>query len=276
MNNLLKRTVFGALYVAVIVTSLLFLRPYYFQLLFLVVSVLAVREYYHINHADTLLTVCGMVLTWLMFLVATTMWLTTFYSWWLILIALYGFVLILSLTAELFKKAADPIRNWGLLLSGQVFVALPFSLMNPLFDRSPMLLLALFVIIWTNDTGAYCVGSLFGRHRMFVRVSPKKSWEGFAGGAVFAMLAGWIFFADPFGFTSLTYSWWKSLVLSLVIVIFGTLGDLTESLTKRTLGIKDSGNVIPGHGGWLDRFDSILLSTPALLLTLLLLEGLEN
>ena len=105
---------------------------------------------------------------------------------------------------------------------------------------------------------------------MFPRVSPGKSWEGTIGGLIFAFAASYIFLADPFGFTHLAYTWWQSLLFAFVIVLFGTLGDLIESLTKRTLGIKDSGNVIPGHGGWLDRFDSILLATPAVVLLLLI------
>lgn len=254
---------------ALVVTSLLFFRPYYFQLLFLVVSTLAVHEFHRICKSDMLLTLSGMLLAWLMFSSASLFACTGYYFSAVLLAALYGLVLMLTLVAELFKKADNPIDNWGVLLAGQVMVALPFALMNSLFSRSAMLLLALFVIIWLNDTGAYCTGSLIGRHKMFPRVSPGKSWEGLAGGAVFAMAAGYVFFSDPFGFTTMTFTWWQSLLLSLVIVVFGTFGDLVESLTKRTLGIKDSGNVIPGHGGWLDRFDSILLATPALVLALL-------
>jgi phosphatidate cytidylyltransferase len=124
-----------------------------------------------------------------------------------------------------------------------------------------------------NDTGAYCVGSLIGRHKLFPHISPGKSWEGSIGGAIVVLAVAYLIFlfdsgqlthlADA-GFRSsgmLTMEQW--LGLGLVIVIFGTWGDLVESLLKRTLGVKDSGNILPGHGGMLDRFDSSLLAIPA-------------
>lgn len=271
MSNLLKRTVFGALYVALVVASCLWLTPYCYGALFLLVSVLSVREFHHITHAGPFLTVGAMCLAALLF---GGLWswccfsqVHTFTDSLWIVVA-YACLLLLLLVAELFRKADDPVRNWGNLLMGQVMVALPFGLMNVLMSKSNMLLLALFVVIWLNDTGAYCVGSLIGRHKLIPRVSPGKTWEGLAGGALFGMLAGWILLADPWQITGLDYAWWQSLLLSFVIVVFGTLGDLTESLLKRTLGIKDSGNVLPGHGGFLDRFDSVLMATVALVLCL--------
>lgn len=269
MSNLVKRTLFGALYVALIVTSILFLRPYYFQIVFLLISVFSVREYHHITQSDSWLTICSMILAWLMFCAISLYSLTSYFTATLIFVALYGLGMMLSIVAELFKKAKDPIRNWGNLFAGQVMVALPFALCNLLFSRSYMLLLILFVIIWINDTAAYCVGSLIGKHKMFPRVSPGKSWEGLCGGLLFACVVGYLFLADPFGFTGLHFAWWKALFISIVIVVFGTLGDLVESLTKRTLGLKDSGNVLPGHGGFLDRFDSTLLAVPAVVVLLM-------
>jgi phosphatidate cytidylyltransferase len=123
-----------------------------------------------------------------------------------------------------------------------------------------LLPLSVFVFLWVNDSGAYCVGSLLGRHKLFPRISPGKSWEGSIGGAVFVLAAAWAIsrFLDS---TMLTTLEW--LGLGLVVVVFGTWGDLIESLFKRTLGIKDSGNILPGHGGMLDRFDSSLMAIPA-------------
>lgn len=270
MNNLVKRTIFGAIYVALIICSILFFRPYFFQFLFLIISAFAVREFHKINHSDSMLTVCGVVLAWLLFSWISITCNTTYFSASYYLAATYGTVLILTIVAELFKKAEDPIHNWGILFAGQVMIALPFAMMNFLYQKSAALLLSLFIIIWLNDTGAYCVGSLIGKHKMFERVSPKKSWEGFVGGAVVAIIIGYLLFSDPLHLTGLNYNWLQSIIMSLTIVIFGTLGDLQESLMKRTLGIKDSGNVIPGHGGLLDRFDSVLLATPALVVLLLL------
>jgi phosphatidate cytidylyltransferase len=151
----------------------------------------------------------------------------------------------------------------------QMYIALPFSLLNVLaFTTTPegrvsfntLLPLSVFVFLWTNDTGAYCVGSLLGRHKLFPRVSPGKSWEGSIGGAVFVLAIAYAisYFLD--GVMLTTPEW---LGLGLVVVVFGTWGDLVESLFKRTLGIKDSGSILPGHGGMLDRFDSSLLAIPA-------------
>jgi phosphatidate cytidylyltransferase len=123
-----------------------------------------------------------------------------------------------------------------------------------------LLPLSVFVFLWVNDTGAYCVGSLLGRHKLFPRISPGKSWEGSIGGAVFVLAAAWAvsYFLDDMMLN--LYEW---LGLGLVVVVFGTWGDLVESLFKRTLGVKDSGSILPGHGGMLDRFDSSLLAIPA-------------
>jgi phosphatidate cytidylyltransferase len=160
-----------------------------------------------------------------------------------------------------------------------MYIALPFSLLNVLaFNATPegsvrfntLLPLSIFIFLWVNDTGAYCVGSLLGRHKLFPRISPGKSWEGSIGGAVFVLAIAWligtydntlILDGDNTGRGMLSVPAW--LGLGLVVVIFGTWGDLVESLFKRTLGIKDSGNILPGHGGMLDRFDSSLLAIPA-------------
>ena len=137
----------------------------------------------------------------------------------------------------------------------QLYVALPFALLNVLaFQNSPetssvtynpILPLSIFVFIWLSDTGAYCVGSLIGKHRLFERISPKKSWEGSIGGGIFS-IASSLGFAHFFPFMSE----WQWVGLAIVVVIFGTWGDLTESLMKRQLGIKDSGNILPGQ--WRD------------------------
>jgi phosphatidate cytidylyltransferase len=152
----------------------------------------------------------------------------------------------------------------------QFYIALPFSLLNVLaFNATSegfvtfntLLPLSVFIFLWVNDSGAYCVGSLIGRHKLFPRISPGKSWEGSIGGAVFVLAAAFAisYFLDKE--QMLTMPAW--LGLGLVVVVFGTWGDLVESLFKRTLGIKDSGNILPGHGGMLDRFDSSLLAIPA-------------
>jgi phosphatidate cytidylyltransferase len=153
-------------------------------------------------------------------------------------------------------------------MMAQMYVALPFALLNVLafhadkvteqIGYNPILPLSVFIFLWLSDTGAYCFGSLFGKHRLFERISPKKSWEGSVGGAALSMLAS-LPMAQLFPFMNVGE--WAG--LAIVVVVFGTWGDLTESLLKRRLHIKDSGNILPGHGGMLDRFDSSLLAIPA-------------
>ncbi len=171
--------------------------------------------------------------------------------------------------AELFRKKEKPLENIAVTVCGIVYIALPLSLLclipSGIFEATgtpgynPWMLLCYIFIIWANDIGAYLAGVSFGKHKMFPRVSPKKSWEGFAGGIVaavgIAVLCGWLRGENmPF---------WAG--LGLTAAGFGVLGDLVESLVKRSIGVKDSGAIMPGHGGWLDRFDSLLVATPFVL-----------
>ena len=184
--------------------------------------------------------------------------------------------LYLRIACELYLKRLNPMNNWAFSLMSQLYVALPFALLSVLAfhrntvisDSSPIsfnaiLPLSVFIFNWSNDTGAYCTGMLFGRHRLFERISPKKSWEGSIGGGIISILVSLVM-AHFFPFLSVL-QW---IGFALVVVVFGTWGDLVESLLKRQLGIKDSGNILPGHGGMLDRFDSTLLAVPAVVLYL--------
>lgn len=155
------------------------------------------------------------------------------------------------------KRAYHSIGNEGELSNYQV-------------QYNPILPLSIFIFTWINDTGAYCTGMLFGKHRLFERISPKKSWEGSIGGGVFSIIVA-IVMAHYFPFMPISI--WIG--LALTVVIFGTLGDLTESLLKRTIGIKDSGNILPGHGGMLDRFDSTLMAVPAAVVYLYIISFIE-
>ncbi len=239
----------------------------------MVLSLLTVHEFMHLmTHADgtpskgsVLQTVLPMLLAGVLFAAyycngGLTTWLSR---------TVYGGLLMLTLIAELFLKAENPIRNWGNILVSQVMIALPFALMTKIYAQGPFLLLSLFILIWVNDSGAYITGSMMskrkgGNHKMFPRVSPNKSWEGLIGGVVFALLGGWILYKAGWLPTS-TFA----LLFAVLISGFGTLGDLMESLMKRTIGVKDSGKIMPGHGGALDRFDSLLLVTPVIYLFLL-------
>ena len=178
----------------------------------------------------------------------------------------------ISTVAGVYFFLAVAALQTGLASNFVVFVPYVLTMLYLLVSEhyNWLLPLSLFIFLWANDTGAYCVGSLLGRHKLFPRVSPGKSWEGSIGGGVIVMavaaLIAYLTFestpltSHPLPFTTHLLSW---IGLGLVVVVFGTWGDLVESLFKRTLGIKDSGNILPGHGGMLDRFDSSLLAIPA-------------
>ena len=185
----------------------------------------------------------------------------------------YLVTLVYLLIAELYTKAEDPVNDWAYTMMAQLYIAVPFSLLSVLAFRSTpagvmytyLMPLSVFVFLWINDSGAYCCGSLLGRHKLFPRISPGKSWEGSIGGFVFVAAAAALiwYLTDLYGVNDLQLNLWQWIGLGLVVAVFGTWGDLVESLFKRTLGIKDSGNILPGHGGMLDRFDSSLLAIPA-------------
>lgn len=185
----------------------------------------------------------------------------------------YILTIVYLIISELYLKAENPINNWAYTMLGQMYITLPFSLINVLAFQNDangnltvdmLLPLSIFIFLWTNDTGAYCSGSLFGKHKLFPRISPAKSWEGSIGGGIFviaaATLIGYLTY-NPEAPNLLGIPQWIG--LGIVVAVFGTWGDLVESLFKRTLGIKDSGNILPGHGGMLDRFDSSLMAIPA-------------
>lgn len=167
----------------------------------------------------------------------------------------------LMFICELYRKQANPAANVATTITGLFYVALPLSLLlyMPIIGRdkwTPWVLIAYIAIVWSNDVFAYLAGMAFGRHRLFERLSPKKSWEGFFGGLVGALVAGWVV-AKLLGDEPMAW-----LGLAVVTVVTAVLGDLVESMFKRAAEVKDSGALIPGHGGVLDRFDALLLSAP--------------
>ena len=274
MSNLVTRTLSGIVYISVIISAIL-LPKAVFGAVFAIIVALAAWEFYTITdksdsaHYLRLIGTIGAALLFCSVFVH--------FNWQQGLtrcLLPYGIFIMIMMIAELFRKAENPIHNWASLILGQVMVALPFSSLNYIMfydENGALLLLALFVIIWTNDTGAYCVGSLIGKHKMFPRVSPGKSWEGLIGGVLFAVIVGWIFSLYVSFELFVVPNTIKWIVFVLIVSLFGTLGDLMESLLKRTLGIKDSGKIIPGHGGMLDRFDSMLLAAPAIVIYLMLI-----
>lgn len=267
-NNFIQRAVTGVLFVIVLVGCIIY-SPLSFGILFTIISALSVHEFAQlvskssevsINKTITALGGAYLFLALMSFCTQQSVGARVFLPY-------LGLLLYMMIT-ELYLKKKNPTGNWAYSMLSQLYVALPFALLNVLaFQNSPetssvtynpILPLSIFVFIWLSDTGAYCVGSLIGKHRLFERISPKKSWEGSIGGGIFS-IASSLGFAHFFPFMP----GWQWVGLAIVVVIFGTWGDLTESLMKRQLGIKDSGNILPGHGGMLDRFDSALMAIPA-------------
>lgn len=261
------RTLSGLVFVIVIIGSIL-LHSYAFLLVFTLVSAFAVSEFHKLTNlkgqieVNFLMAITGAIILFITsYLHAANIIRYPAYS-------VYGLYLVIVLVSELYRRKTNPINNWAYFMLGQILVALPFALLNfiAFIDASaykPLILIAVFATIWVNDTGAYVFGITFGKHRLFERISPKKSWEGFAGGALAALASGYVF---SLVIPEISLIQW--LLFSEIVVVAGTFGDLLESQLKRTVCIKDSGNIIPGHGGLLDRFDSMLLAAPVIFIYL--------
>lgn len=274
-SNLIQRTITGIVFVAVLVGCILW-SSISFSLLFTLIAALSVHEFGHLmnvyNGVSMNKTITALGGAYLFMALGSFCIGATDARIFLP----YLFLLIYLMITELYLKRTNPLGNWAYSMLSQLYIALPFALLNILayhnspesssVTYNPILPLSIFVFIWLSDTGAYCVGSLIGKHRLFERISPKKSWEGSIGGAVFS-IASSLIFAHCYPFFSIGQ--WAG--LAAVVVVFGTWGDLTESLMKRQLGIKDSGNILPGHGGMLDRFDSALMAIPAAVIYLYVL-----
>ena len=271
MKNFITRTITGILFVACIVVC--FLNPTAMSALFALVTGLTVWEFTGLVNNRPAVSVNRFISTvaavyWFLAMVGFCSGLTppTVFIPYLV-------TLVYLLIAELYTKAEDPVNDWAYTMMAQLYIAVPFSLLSVLAFRSTpagvmytyLMPLSVFVFLWINDSGAYCCGSLLGRHKLFPRISPGKRWEGSIGGFVFVAAAAALiwYLTDLYGVNDLQLNLWQWIGLGLVVAVFGTWGDLVESLFKRTLGIKDSGNILPGHGGMLDRFDSSLLAIPA-------------
>lgn len=272
MKNFIQRAITGILFVAVIIGCILY-NPLSFGILFAGITALTIREFVGlVNQKEnvgvnrTLTMIGGSYLFFAIMGYCLNIYDSKIFIPYLV-------ILIYIMIRELYLKQSNPIHNWAYSMMSQLYIALPFALLNVLafhmditqssVQYNPIIPLSVFLFIWINDTGAYCVGSTCGKHRLFERISPKKSWEGSIGGGVLAILISLIM-AHFYPFMSV-FAW---IGFALTVVVFSTWGDLVESLFKRQLGIKDSGSILPGHGGWLDRFDSALLAIPAVVIYL--------
>lgn len=282
MKNLIVRALTGLVFVVVMVGGILY-TPLTCALLFLLITILSTWEFTGLMNAQEDVQVNRFITT----MAAACLFLGTFgyaagvggavslFVPWLL-------SMIYLLISELYLGREHPLNNWSFTFMAQGYVALPFALLPLLLfphdlpllltdntRAGAFLILCIFVFLWCSDTGAYCFGSLLGRHKLFPSVSPGKSWEGSIGGGLLTVGVSQLVAAYLPLLTSLQWAGF-----ALVVVVFGTWGDLVESLLKRRLGIKDSGNILPGHGGMLDRFDSSLLAIPAVVVYLYVLAAL--
>lgn len=259
MKNLVTRSLAGIVFVIVTIGSLLS-GSYGYALFFLFVTIGGLYEFYNLTEKSetrphqTIGLITGALIFVISFLISSGKLPTKTY------LILFPWLLFFFIT-ELYRKKEHPTENIASGILGIIYIAVPISLSNLIvFDEknnySPTLMIALLALIWIYDSGAYLFGVSIGKHRLFERISPKKSWEGAIGG-ILVTLAASLFMA---GYIHVDRPHW--LVITLLVVIISTFGDLSESLLKRQFGIKDSGRIIPGHGGLLDRFDSLLFSLP--------------
>lgn len=270
INNFIKRAITGVLFVAILVGCILS-NPLSFGILFTIISALTIYEFGQLVNMraegvniNKMITMLGGAYLFL----AIMGFCTNEGQEGSKIFIPYVLLLLYMMISELYLKKENPILNWAYSMLSQLYIGLPFAMLNILafnyeptyssVSYNPILPLSIFIFLWLNDTGAYCIGSLIGKHRLFERISPKKSWEGSIGGGVVAIGVSFVL-AHYFPFMSM----WEWAGLALVVVVFGTWGDLTESLFKRQLHVKDSGTILPGHGGMLDRFDSALMAIPA-------------
>ena len=272
MKNLITRSITGVIFVAAIVVC--FMRPVAMEFLFALVTGLATWEYCGLvnNVKGVQVNRFISIVAGVYFFLAVSGFCSGVVPTAAVFIP-YLLTLVYLFISELYAKTENAVNDWAYTMLGQMYIAVPFSTINVLaFNATAdgsvvynyLIPLCVFIFLWANDTGAYCSGSLLGRHKLFPRISPGKSWEGSIGGAIIVLVVAFFIGRYETGLDSesgLTILQWMG--LGLVVVVFGTWGDLVESLFKRTLGIKDSGSILPGHGGMLDRFDSSLMAMPA-------------
>lgn len=272
MNNTVKRTVSGVCFLAIVLSGLLIHKYLYAALLtFMMVTML--YEFYHMTMGElfprtrALAILLGCCAFLCLFCVMA-------FRLDIRLVCINAILLLILMASTLMVKDKTDFKLFAFLYTGLMYIAVPLTLSNFVvfdhagqFDGRPML--AFFIIIWASDVGAYCVGMLLGKYsrKLFPSVSPKKTWAGFWGGLVFAVLAGLVLV-----WTGLwTYPWYHAIILAVIMHVAGVFGDLFESQWKRVCGIKDSGSLIPGHGGMLDRFDSALFAIPSGVIYLVIL-----
>lgn len=269
MKKLVTRTITGIVLVLIILAATI-ASQYSFAMLFMAILAGGLLELFNFYKKTEINPN-----KWLSYLISFLIFGISFFVAKGLIEAKYFLILfpffLLILASELYRKKQKPLENIAVTIFGIVYLAIPLALVNFLVfpeifsgnEYSPILLIALFVLIWTYDSGAYLVGVSIGRHRLFERISPKKSWEGAIGGTLTAVIVAIII--SRYIPEIQTVHW---IIISILTVVSSTFGDLTESMFKRYFEVKDSGQILPGHGGVLDRFDSLLFAVPVIVLYL--------
>lgn len=270
LPNLAQRIITGVLGAAAVIFGVVFSEWTYFAVFF-IICLLTLLEFYTLTGLDGLVpqktfgTICGMTIYSLSFFVERG---DIPHKMYYIIFPLVSLVYMIKLYKRFERK---PFTNIAFTFLGIFYVAIPFSLLNiAAFEYGTYnfeIIFGCLFILWATDTGAYFAGTYFGRSKLFERISPKKSWEGAFGGAALALA-----FAVGIAYFFTSLPMWQWMVIAAIIIVGGIFGDLVESLLKRSIEIKDSGDALPGHGGFLDRFDGLLISAPSIVAFLELVQ----
>ncbi len=259
-NNLTQRIITGIIGSAGIITAVC-LSPWTYFAIFFVICLFTLIEFYKLAGLDGLVpqTSLGILSGLLIFCMSFFIEMQLIsYRYYFLIFPLIACVYIVKLYKKFERK---PFTNIAFTFLGIFYVAIPFGLLNTVALEDGIynyeVIFGCLFILWATDTGAYFAGTFFGKRKLFERISPKKTWEGFIGGAILALIFA---YGLSTYFHSLSVLQW--MIVGVIIIIGGTFGDLVESLLKRSIEIKDSGNALPGHGGFLDRFDGLLISAP--------------
>lgn len=270
MNNVIQRTITGSIYTSLIIGSII-IHPLFFAFVTVLINIFAFLEFKKIGDKLSLSKGFLWIVLNNIFFVFTIVliYLEIPYSYFLPLLLL----LIILLVLPIYQQIDNPFSSMQFSLFGSLYITLPLVIINLIQQYSASkgvpITLALFIVIWTNDTFAYLSGMAFGKHRLFEKLSPKKSWEGFFGGLVMGIVAALIF---NYFFPEMGMLFW--VLFAVITCISAVFGDFVESLIKRTANIKDSGSILPGHGGILDRIDSLLLTVPVIYIYLFLFNSI--